>query len=335
MTAAAANQPGWDDEEKDLRRTEVRTGTENLRAQRLMARVQAAALTLALVASLAAAYAAYQAGQAVKASEQGMVQQATENQLTTAIGAIGGATTAEQVAGLTLLRMNVATQLDAALRTSDLRTRQTAYDAYATSLDVLAEYIRSGTTGTSPSFGPGYGIPRTQQPLSVVYATDELRLLLGMSSDVRNIASSEEPAIDLSHDELYGLPWSGVNIGWLSSAYMLKVDLRSADLANSRWSRSSFLVGAYLQCADLSGADFRGADLAGADLRGANISGADFAGAKLQSVKTDGAFGTAKGLNAAHAASSWNQSSCSSNRAYWDSPLASLRTAARLRPVAC
>jgi uncharacterized protein YjbI with pentapeptide repeats len=161
-----------------------------------------------------------------------------------------------------------------------------------------------------------------------VYAADELRLLLGMGAAVRSIASSGEPAIDLSHDELYGLSWSGITFGWLSTAYMLRVDLRSADLARSRWSRSSFLAGAYLQCADLSSADFRGADLAGADLRGANISGADFEGATLNGVKTDGAFGTAKGLNAVNAARTWNQSSCSSNRDYWDLPLPWLRPAA-------
>lgn len=325
MTAAPANQPGWSEEEKELRRTEVRTGRDNLRIQKLMARVQAAALTLALVASLAAAYAAYQAGQAVKASEQGAVQQATANQLTTAIDAIGGATTAEQVAGLTLLRVNVAGQVEAALRTSDPQVRQTAYDAYATSLDVLAAYIRSGTSSeaarsASPSFGPGFGIPKTQQPLNVVYATDELRRLLGMGSTVKSIASAGIPAVDLSHDELYGLPWSNLNMGWLSSAYMLKVDLRSANLAGSRWSRSSVLVGAYLQCADLSGADFRGADLTDADLRGANVSGADFSGAVLRGVRTDGASGRANGLNVVHAASVWNQASCASNSDYWDMP---------------
>lgn len=323
MTAAPPNQPGWGDEEKELRRTEVRTGRDNVRIQKLMARVQAGALALAMVASLAAAYAAYQAGQAVKVSEQGAVQQSTANQLTTAIDAIGGATTAEQVAGLTLLRVNIAAQVQGALKTSDAQVRQIAYDAYATSLDVLAEYIRSGTssqagaTSASSSFGPGYGIPKTQQPLSVVYATDELRLLLGMGSAVRSIASAEMPAVDLSHDELYGLPWSNLNIGWLASAYMLKVDLRSADLAGSRWSSSSFLVGAYLQCADLSGADFRGADLAGADLRGANVSGADFAGANLRGVRTDGAFGRAKGLDVPHPAAAWNQPGCASNRDYW------------------
>jgi len=323
VTAAPVNQPGWDDEEKELRRTEVRTGRDNVRIQKLMARVQAAALALALVASLAAAYAAYQAGQAVKASEQGALQQATEAQLTTAIDAIGGVTTAEQVAGVTLLRVNIAGQVQGALRTSDLLVRQTAFDAYATSLDVLAAYIRSGTsseTSASPSFGPGYGIPKTQQPLGVVYATDELRLLLGMGGAVKSIASADMPAVDLSHDELYGLPWSKLSIGWLSSAYMLKVDLRSADLAASRWSRSSFLVGAFLQCADLSGADFRGADLAGADLRGANVSGADFTGANLRGARTDGAFGSAKGLNAVDAASVWNQPGCASNRDYWDLP---------------
>ena len=328
MTAANSGDSGWDEESKNLRRDEVRTGQDTLRVQRVTARLQIVALALAVIASLAAAYAAYEAGQAVRVSAQSAAQQAAEDQLTTAIGAIGGATQAEQVAGLTLLRRNVADQVNGALRTSDQATRQTAYDAYVTSLDVLAEYIRSGNppqsgatgTATPSSFGPGYGIPATQLPLSSVYAADELRLLLAMGGAVKGIESSGAPAIDLSHNELYGLPWSRISFGWLASAYLLRADLRSANLAGSTWSRTSFLVGAYLQCADLSGADFRGANLTGADLRGANISGADFTGAALKDVKTDGAFGTAKGLTPVRAATSWDQLSCATDRSHWDMP---------------
>ena len=64
-------------------------------------------------------------------------------------------------------------------------TRQDArYDAYATSLDVLAAFIRSSpptssltVTTSSPSFGLGHGTPT--QPIDTVYAVDELRMLLG------------------------------------------------------------------------------------------------------------------------------------------------------------
>jgi hypothetical protein len=233
------------------------------------------------------------------------------------------------VAGLTLLRRNVATDVNGAAGSPDALTRQNAYDAYATSLDVFADYMRTAAPSAvgsvasqgSGSFGSGYGIPDVQQPpLNVVYAADELNLLLGMTAEVRDIDSGKSPAIDLSHDELYGLSWPDVNFGWLSLAYMLRVDLRSTNLTDSRWGHSSFLVGAYLQCADLSGADFRGANLTDADLRGANVNGANFQGAVLNGIKTDGAFGTAKGLKAMQPSPSWNQASCVSNKRYWDLP---------------
>lgn len=339
MTASAVNPQNWDEEQKELRRTEVHTGQDALRTQirigqdalriqKSTVRVQAAALALALVASLAAAYAAYQAGQAVKASEQNGAQQAVESQLTTAVSAIGGTTPAERVAGLTLLRINVATQVNAAVDTSDTLTRQDAYDAYGTSLDVLADYIRTGTisaggsaaTASSGSFGLGYGIPKAQEPLDAVYAADELRLLLGMTAEVRTIDDGESPEIDLSRDELYGLSWSRLSVGWLSSAYMLGTDLRNSNLTDSRWSSSSYLVHAYFQCADLRDADFSGANLTGADLRGANLDGANFEGAVLNGVKTDGAFGNPTGLAVVHPTASWNQASCASNRSYWDLP---------------
>jgi hypothetical protein len=328
MVATVGNPPGWDEEQKELRRTEVRTAWEGLRAQRRIVRIQAAALTLALVASVAAAYAAYEAGQAVKASAENNAQQAAESQLTTAVSAIGGATPAQRVAGLTLLRRNIATQVNAAEETSDTLTRQNAYDGYVTSLSVLATYIRASSAAESPavttvssSFGLGYGIPKAQQPIDLAYAVDELRLLLGMTGEVRAIKPGRRPAIDLSYDELYGLSLKGIDFSWLSSAYMLQVDMRMSNLASSRWSGSSFLVHAYLQCADLSGADFRGANLTGADLRGANVSGANFAGAILTGVKTDGVFGRAKGLLVPHPATSWNQEGCAIHKKnYWDLP---------------
>ena len=57
--------------------------------QKLTVRFQAIALFLAAVATGAAAWAALQAGNAVKASEHIASQQAIENQLATAITAIG------------------------------------------------------------------------------------------------------------------------------------------------------------------------------------------------------------------------------------------------------
>ncbi len=321
------NPQSWDEEQKNLRRTEVRTIEEGSRTQRLIIWIQGAALALALVASLAAAYAAYEAGQAVKVSAENNAQQAAESQLTTAVTAIGGETPAQRVAGLTLLRRNIATRVSAAEATSDTLTRQDAYDAYVTSLSVLATYVRGNSalggpadTTVSPSFGLGYGILETPQPIDIAYATDELELLLGMTKEITVIHPGRPPAIDLSYDELYHLSLRGINFGWLSAAYMLHIDMRMTNLAMSRWSGTSFLVHAFLQCADLSGADFRGANLTGADLRGANVSGANFEGAIIRDVKTDGVFGRARGLRVTHPAASWNQESCAANKNYWDLP---------------
>ncbi len=99
MTASAVNPQNWDEEQKELRRTEVHTGQDasvlkfvSVKMLSVFKRVRCECKQqlppLALVASLAAAYAAYQAGQAVKASEQNGAQQAVESQLTTAVSAI-------------------------------------------------------------------------------------------------------------------------------------------------------------------------------------------------------------------------------------------------------
>jgi uncharacterized protein YjbI with pentapeptide repeats len=128
--------------------------------------------------------------------------------------------------------------------------------------------------------------------------------------------------MDLSRDELSGLSWTGVRFDWLASSYMLKVDLRGANLTDSRWGPSSYLVGAFLQCADLREANLSGANLKYADLRGANVKGANFENANLHGAKLAGVFGTAKGLKPGLPADSWNPNpqSCLSNKQYWDKP---------------
>jgi hypothetical protein len=171
------------------------------------------------------------------------------------------------------------------------------------------------------SFGLGYGYLRTgAEPLSVIYAADELRLLLGMAGEVRHIDRGQAPAIDLSSVELYSVSWPGVDFGWLSAAWMPDIDLRNSNLEHSVFGAGTTLRHSYLQCADLSGADLRGVNLTNADLRGANVSGADFAGAILTGVKTAGAYGTAKGLVVTDPASIWDQQSCAQNPLYSDVP---------------
>lgn len=321
------SENGWKEGEKELRQKEVENATTALGAQRTMARWQGAAVALALIASIAAAYSAYEAGQTVRASEAAAAQQASDSQLSTAITAIGGATPTEQVAGLTLLRRNIATQLTSATAASDQLVRDDAFDAYATSLDVLAEYLRtstdSGTGAIGPpsgaaTFGLGYGKPTGQQPpFNAVYAADELSLLLKMASEAKMINAGKAPAIDLSYDELYGISLPSVNFASLSAAYLPDIDFRGANLANSRWGKAD-LAHAYFQCANLRGADFRGADLSGADLRGADLSGASFTGATVTGVKTDGAFGQVTSLSVDDPATSWNAPICLANTHYFD-----------------
>jgi len=61
-------------------------------------------------------------------------------------------------------------------------------------------------------------------------------------------------------------------------------------------------------------------NLMNADPRRANVNGADITGAILTGVKTDGAFGTARGLVIADPAAGWHQLSCARNPGYWDMP---------------
>ena len=304
-------------------------------------RLQTLAVAAALVASAAAGFGAYQAAAAVRASEQSAEQQSADNQLSTAIAAIGGGTPAQRVAGMTLLGLNVKARISAA---SNALARQDAFGEYVTAVDVLTNYIReenpsltaggasnsaggaSNSAGAvansaSSSFYPGYGNPTSSQaePFDVLYAAAQLRDLLGMRDQVRALHVKEGVGVDLTGDELWGLSWEGVNLGWVA-AWMPGIDLRGANLRHSDWAGAN-LRGAFLQCADLRGADFAGAHLAGADLSGANVAGANFTDAHLPGAKLTGIFGKAKGLRRAGLAlSTWNpdRQPCDSNPQYWD-----------------
>jgi pentapeptide repeat protein len=343
--------------EKEVKVSEdsLEVAQRSLRVQRRMSLAQAFVAFAAVLASLAAAFAASQARNAVKVSEASSKRQADEDRLSTAITAIGGSTAAERVAGVTLLRRNVAARLYSATSVAD---RNDAYDLYTSSLDVLANYLRgtstsapaesttsSGTSATPAAasaqafFGPGYGIPHGQITPDMIYAAQELEQLLSMRDQVNALNTGRSPGIDLSHVELWGQPWSGVRFDWLGGHYMAGIDLRSANLSYSRWGTSD-LTGAYLQCADLSQADLRHTTLAHADLRGANLTGADlrdaavtgahFDGAILVGAHLKGIIGSATGLSrsaTAESASSWSRSACYENRSYWDEPRPQLNKA--------
>lgn len=348
--------------EEELHEQEVNTARSALSVQRRMSGVQMLVAVAAVVASAAAAFAALQAKSAVDAAEKGSVQQSSEDQLSTAITAIGGSTATERVAGFTLLRWNVTNTVESAARTGDATDRADAYALYATALDVLANYLRgagietgsatpaaSGTPGTtavrvtSPSpaptstFGLGYGTPSSSRDRTIpgpdaYYAADDLQYLLSLENDVEKLKPNAAGAlgVDLSYVELWGQQWEGVRFDWLGGHYFPGIDLRAADLRDSRWGTSS-LAGAYLQCADLSGADLRGTNLTDADLRGANLTGADlqgavvtgarFEGATLTGVSINGVIGSASLKQAAAApAAKWSLSGCEQDQNLWDKP---------------
>ena len=345
---AGDSQDRWLDQQLKLRIQEVdateRAANAAARATSQQARttkLQTLAVAAAVFASVAAGFGAYQAAAAVRASEQSAEQQSADNQLSTAIAAIGGGTPAQRVAGMTLLDLNVKARISTA---SNALARQDAFGEYVTAVDVLTNYIReenpspaaSGASSSaggasnsagavaniaSSSFYPGYGNPPSGQaePFDVLYAAAQLRDLLGMQDQVRALQVKDGVGVDLTGDELWGLSWADVNLGWVA-AWMPGIDLRGANLHHSDWVGAN-LRGAFLQCADLSGADFAGAYLAGADLSGANVAGANFTHAHLRGVKLTGIFGTAKGLRRAGlAVSIWNpdRQPCDSNPQYWD-----------------
>jgi hypothetical protein len=237
-------------------RAQASTAKIAVEVQKKALRTQRWTVILALVATVAAAYAAWQAGNAVKASERSAAQQATENRLAMAVTALGEKSSTDQVAGLTLLRRNVHLQIHAA--NEDPSKREDAYDAYSTALDVVPVYLRENTkVGQNP-------------PIAALYAAAELKKILEMGPDVKDINGGPPATIDLALVSLRGVNWTGIRFDWLAAAYMPKIDFRGADLANSRWGHAT-LNGADLQCADLKGADLRQANLIGVDLRGADL----------------------------------------------------------------
>jgi hypothetical protein len=296
VSSVAPEQEKWNDGEKQLREREVAAQERGVAVQRRTLWSQVAVAVAAVVASLAAVFAAGQAKSAVNVAEQGLQAQDTENQLSTAVTAIGGATAAQRIAGVTLLERIVAEQLTSA---TTKQSRQNAYSLYLSSIIVLSNYLRSGPPlavhGPCPTVG-----------VDVVYAADELETLLDMQQQVIGLKEGR-PAIDLSRTELCIQYWKGIRFDWLSSAYLWKIDLRGANLEDSRWG-VAYLADAQLQCADLRGADLSDATLTGADLRGANLVGATLP-KKLQDVKMAGVVTVPT--------QGWDQGSCLEDSAYW------------------
>jgi len=273
---------------------------------------------------------AWQGQVTVSHNSQVTMRESIDNQLSTAITAIGSADTAEQIAGLLLLTQNTSSRF--ALMGETGEPAADVYSSYTTALQILSGFLSSQgqqfltaySDQASAPFGRGYGIPASPGiPLGIIYAADQVEVLLAADTQekVAALGLGERPAIDLANDELSGQPWTGINFSWIS-AFLVGIDLRGASLESSQWSASSDLSYSYLQCADLQGADFAGADLSYADLAGANVQGADFRGAHLEGAMLAPVYGAATwsqqpaGLKALPVAQ-WDQSACLQNSHFW------------------
>jgi hypothetical protein len=258
------------------------------------------------------------------------LRQSLDSQLSTAITAIGSSDTAEEVAGLLLLTQDTQSRFSLMSQTGEPAAN--VFSDYTTALQILSGYLSSWgeqfltgyTDEASAPFGRGFGMPASPGiPLDIIYAADQIDVLLGsgMQKTVTSLGLQQQPGIDLSNDELHGQPWTGINFGWVKG-YLVGIDLRGAYLERSRWSASSNLSDAYLQCADLQGADFAGANLSGADLAGADIQGADFRGANLAGATLRPVYGVATwsqqpaGLSI-HSVSRWDQGACLRSSQFW------------------
>jgi hypothetical protein len=296
MTAKETQQEAWSVDEKKLRIREVDAQEDAVRVQRRSFWSQVAVAIAAILASLAAVFAAGQARSAVNVAEQGVQGQDAENQLSTAVTALGGPTQAQRVAGVTLLERNVADQL--AIATNE-QGRWNAYSLYLSAVTVLANYLQSGAPLATDAPCPNVGE-------DVKYAGDELKTLLDMRQQIVGLEEGRI-AIDLSRAELCTQYWKGISFDWLSAAYLWKIDLRGSNLQDSHWG-TAYLADAQLQCADLSGADLSHANLTGADLRGANLVGASLP-KTIQPAQLDGAIRVPT--------NGWDSGSCLENKAYW------------------
>jgi hypothetical protein len=294
----------------------------HLHSQIRAAWAQVVGTVISATAVIVAIVVALQGQATVKHNSQTALQQSEDSQLSTAITALGSGNAAERMAGLALLGQNVSSRI--ALSSNTGEPAADVLGNYQTALRVLSSYLSSQgqafltaarAARTTAPFGRGFGIPSSPGiPIDISYAAGQVQLLLELHSKVMALGSGR-PNIDLSHDELMGQSWKGINFSWLASAFLRGIDLRGANLKSSRWGKGSDLQYSYLQCANLQGANFRRADLSHADLRGANVQGADFRNTSLQGLRGAYVYGTAKWSRLPSGirilpAGDWNASAC-------------------------
>jgi Pentapeptide repeats (8 copies) len=298
-------QPG----EHRLRKIEVGVQIGAGIAQALLSVATVAAVLIAL-------WVAHQGQQSLKSATQNNLQQAQDNQFSTALTSLGTTDVTEQIAGLTMLELDVADRLTP--NSIAAFGKPSAYDYYTTALEIYSGFVSShgvgsmtttSTAGGAQPFGLGYGAPSPGAfSINIQYAADEIIKMLDLKNQVRAV-SHVVPAFDLSNDELYEVNFTGMDLSWVN-AYMSGIDLRGAILEDVHMSSLDDLVNSHLQCADLKNAHLQGADLQGtnlsgadldhADLQGANLTGADLQGAYVRGANFSGARDSLATLTAMH-----------------------------------
>jgi uncharacterized protein YjbI with pentapeptide repeats len=299
------------------------------RSQVFAAWAQLGAMVAALSTAAVAFYVAHQGQITINRDAQAALQQSEEEQLSTAITALGSNSTSDRVAGLLLLARNAAGRFTLAAKTGEGRAQ--LWDDYTTALQTFSAYLSSQSSALLASavvnqpgapFGRGYGTELAPSPIDLQYAVNQVEFLLGPRLQ-REVMSEREgaPSLDLSNDELSGANFTGARFGWIH-AYMPAIDLRGATLRFSDWSSKSDLSGAYLQCANLLHSDFGGANLSHADLSGADVEGADFTRADLRGATITYVYGIAKwpaefGSVTVLPVREWNTKTCMADPGLW------------------
>jgi hypothetical protein len=329
--------------ELSLRKIEVRT-------QRRAAIAQAVLSVATVAAVIVALWVALLGEQSLKGATQNNLQQAQDNQFSTALTSLGSSDVTERIAGLALLELNASDRLTP--RSTAAFGKPSAYNYYTTALEIFSGFLHShgvgsvttvGTGGGTQPFGLGYGAPPPGAfSIDIQYAVDEIAKMLGLKSQVRTV-SPGTPSFDMANDELYELNLTRMNLSWVN-AYMVGIDLRGAVLEHVHLSSLDHVEHSYLQCADLKYANLRGADLKyanlsgadlyHADLRGANLTGADLQSAYVRGAKFSGAqdsqanlttmYGPAIGLPPGVVTAPGQpriQPSCLANPSYGDPPM--------------
>jgi hypothetical protein len=275
---------------------------------------------------------AWQGQVTISHNTQSTLRQSEDTQLSTAITALGDSESAQRIAGLVLLARNAGGRFQLSAEAGE--PSADVYDDYTTALQILSGYLNShsqtyitamSTAKTTKPFRLGYGMPPSPGiPLDIIYAADQVTYLLNskMQSNVTRL-NAGEPTIDLAHDELFGQPWPGINFRWIS-AWLVGIDLRGANLEQSKWGKDSHLSYSYLQCANLGGAKFGQADLKYVDLRGANVQGADFSSAHIEGANLTQVYGKATwprqlGNVTSLPVQAWHQDACLRNSSFWRS----------------